>query len=164
MNQIHKKLIATVAVISLIVFGSLTTVKTSKAVTGNLTGSCGMLLNVSHWGVSMKSNAADNSTNNFLFLINFDSGQITGYASNVTFGTITNGIPTSTGTYTTSAGGIGFSQAKDSVSGFYELTPSDLDRMPVLKVLPVNGGNSFLITAGGTNRSGAGGAGVCQKV
>ena len=53
MNQIHKKLLGTVAVISLIVFGSLTTVKTSKAVTGNLTGSCGMLLNVSHWGVSI---------------------------------------------------------------------------------------------------------------
>jgi len=164
MTQINKKLLGMFVVITLLIFGSLTTVKTSKAVTGNLTGSCGMLLNMSHWGVSFTDNANGSTTNNFLFLINFDSGQITGYGSQVAFGTITSGVPTTTGTYTTGSGGISFLQANDSVTGFYELTPSNLNQMPILKVLPVNGGNTFLITTAGTNRSGAGGTGVCQKV
>jgi len=145
----------------LIFAGSLITVKTSKAVNGNLTGSCGMIVNMSHWGVPVNWGNEDTSTNTFLMLVNFDTGQITGYGSKVTFGSADALAPT---TYTTGSGGIAFTQSPDAVTGFVELTPANLNQMPKLKVLPVNGGNTFLITTAGAARDGAGGSGMCQKV
>ena len=127
-----------------------------------LTGSCGLMMNVSKWGSPVRYGQADPSSNNFLLLINFDSGTISGYATNVTFGSNATESPT----YVTgmAPGNFTFTQTPDVAAGFYKITPSNLDQMPEWKVLPVNGGNTFLFIWSGNNRAGAGGTGVCQKI
>ena len=146
----------------LVIGGALFTTNATRASTGTLTGSCGMIVNISHWGVPVHYGQTDGSSNNLLMLINFDAGTITGYATSVSFGANSSDDPS----YTTSRdpGNITFTQSSDSVTGLYKLTPTDLTQLPELKVLPVNNGNTYLIIAGGTNRTGAGGSGMCQKV
>lgn len=119
-------------------------------------------MNVSKWGSPVRYGQVDNSSNNFLLLINFDTGTITGYATHVTFGANATEDPT----YATlmAPGNFTFTQTPDIANGFFKLTPSNLDQMPEWKVLPVNGGNTFLFIWSGNNRTGAGGTGVCQKI
>lgn len=146
-------------VISLLLIG-LTPIK-SYGATSKLTGSCGLMMNVSKWGSPIRYGQADHSSNNFLLLINFDAGTITGYGTNITFGSNATEDPT----YVTSGPAyFTFTQTPDIANGFYKLTPSNLDQMPEWKVLPVNGGNTYLFIWSGNNRAGAGGTGVCQKL
>jgi len=160
MTNFHKRIFGYAIAVIVLIAGLLTTIKTSKAGTSALTGSCGMIVNVSHWGVPITYGRKDDSSNNLLMLINFDTGKITGYATNVTFGANNSTAPT----YSVGSGGVDFNQSADTVTGFYELTPTDLNLLPKFKVLPVNGSNTFLIIAGGQGNPGAGGSGVCQKV
>jgi len=134
----------------------------SFGATSKLTGSCGLLMNVSKWGSPIKFGQVDQSSNHFLLLINFDAGTISGYASHVTFGANASEAPT----YKTMGGPsiLTFTQSTDVISGFYKLTPSNLDQMPEFNILPVNNGNTYLVIWSGTNRAGAGGTGVCQKI
>ena len=119
-------------------------------------------MNVSKWGSPIKYGQVDQTSNHFLLLINFDAGTISGYANHVTFGANASEIST----YQTMGGSsiLTFTQSSDAITGFYKLTPSNLDQMPEWKVLPVNGGNTYLIIWTGNNRAGAGGTGVCQKI
>ena len=135
----------------LAISGALVTYKSSKAAVSLISGSCGMLVNVSHWGIPIKYGSKDNSSNNLLLLFNFDTGKITGYSTQVTFGTTSSDTPT----YST---------------GFIKLTPRDLNKLPEIIFLPVNGGNTFLVIAADnpgtvrTPRLGSGANGVCQKI
>ncbi|MEI6470432.1 MAG: hypothetical protein WCO72_13295 [Betaproteobacteria bacterium] len=147
----------------------------SHAVAGLLSGSCGMIVNISTWGVPINYGGKGESSSNLLMLINFDSGKISGYSTNVTFGAKSTDSPT----YSTYEGGVDFdvnyAYKSDGTinNGFYRLTPRDLNKMPELAVLPVNGGNTFLVIAADnpgatamtrTPRGGSGGSGVCQKL
>lgn len=134
----------------------------SFGTTPKLTGSCGLLMNVSKWGSPIKYGQVDQSSNHFLLIINFDAGTVSGYANHVTFGANASEVSTFQ-----TMGGLSiltFTQSPDAISGFYKLTPSNLDQMPEWKVLPVNGGNTYLVIWSGNNRAGAGGTGVCQKI
>jgi hypothetical protein len=124
-----------------------------------ITGSCGMLVNVSKWAEPIVFGQSDSSSNNFLLLVNFDTGVMTGYATNLTFGANSSVQPT----YSVGIGSINFTQSADALNGFYQLTPTDLTKMPIFKVLPVNNGNTFLIITGGTDRNGSGATAICQK-
>jgi hypothetical protein len=124
-----------------------------------ITGSCGMLVNVSKWAEPIVYGQSDSGSNNLLLLVNFDTGVMTGYATNLTFGTNSSAQPT----YSVGIGSINFTQSADVLSGFYQLTPTDLTKMPIFKVLPVNNGNTLLIITGGTERNGSGATAICQK-
>jgi hypothetical protein len=134
----------------------------SYSTSAKLTGSCGLLINVSKWGSPIKYGQVDQTSNHFLLLINFDAGTISGYANHVTFGANASEISTyqTMGSYNI----LTFTQSPDPIAGFYKLTPSNLDQIPEWKVLPVNGGNTYLLIWSANNRAGAGGTGVCQKL
>ena len=132
----------------------------SYAAPARLTGSCGLIMNISKWGTPIRFGQVDHSSNNFLLLVNFDTGTISGYGTDVVFGANANEDPT----YFTGAGNFTFTQSQDVVSGFYKLIPTNLDQMPEWKILPVNGANTYLFILSGNKRAGAGGTGVCQKL
>ena len=131
----------------------------SFAQSTKITGSCGMLVNVSKWAQPIVFGQTDSGSNNLLLLVNFDTGVMTGYATNLTFGANSSLQPT----YSVGIGNINFTQSADVLNGFYQLTPTDATKMPIFKVLPVNNGNTFLVIAGGTDRQGSGATAICQK-
>lgn len=148
-------------IVLICLFGFLnTSIAQSKA--APLSGSCGLLMNVSKWGSPIKYGQVDQSSSHFLLIINFDAGTISGYASNVTFGASASEVPT----YQTMGGQniFTFTQSPDAIAGFYKLTPSNLDQMPEFKIVPVNNANTYLTIWSGNHRAGAGGTGVCQKI
>ena len=124
-----------------------------------ISGSCGMLVNVSKWAEPIVFGQTDSGSNNLLLLVNFDTGVMTGYATNLTFGANSSVQPT----YSVGIGNINFTQSADVLTGFYQLTPTDLTKMPIFKFLPVNNGNTFLAITGGTDKNGSGATAICQK-
>ena len=150
----------------LAISGALVTYKSSKAAASLISGSCGMLFNVSHWGIPIKYGSKDNSSNNLLLLFNFDTGKITGYSTQVTFGTTLSDTPT----YSTGFSDGDTFDISGLADGFIKLTPRDLNKLPEIIFLPVNGGNTFLVIAADnpgtvrTPRPGSGANGVCQKI
>jgi hypothetical protein len=143
----------------LLCFYGLMDLNISFAQSIKITGTCGMLVNVSKWAEPIVYGQSDSGSNNLLLLVNFDTGVMTGYATNLTFGTNSSAQPT----YSVGIGSINFTQSADVLSGFYQLTPTDLTKMPIFKVLPVNNGNTLLIITGGTERNGSGATAICQK-
>jgi hypothetical protein len=162
---------AHVAVLCLVAVLSLTLLykdRGAKAVSQTtLSGSCGIIFtaNINGWEGVAKTFGAE-ITNNAIGTINFDSGIYGVKFNNVTpYGHATHVDEV----FRTSTGALSF-VSFNSNTGVYEYTATDSSSptdIVHISVLPVNSGNTFLITAysqsSGSETSPVS-SGVCQKV
>ena len=173
MNSFFKKVIADfkffmVFAITMLCLTFMYKTQDAKAVTSTtLSGSCGMIFtaNTDGWQEVAKTFSAT-MTNNAIGTINFDNGTFGFKISNVSpYGHATHVDETfekRTGTFSK----VSF----DSDTGVYEYTaidPTDPTEISHVSVLPVNSGNTFLISVYSSTPSSTTGptsSGVCQKV
>jgi hypothetical protein len=141
----------------------------AKAVTqATLSGSCGIIFtqNNSGWEGVLNTFKPE-VTNNVMGTINFDAGTAAMKLSNVTpYGHATH----SDEVFRTVKGRIIALVSFDSDTGIYEYTatdPTTATNVQHISILPVNSGNTFLISTYGSTASSSTGpisTGVCQKV
>jgi hypothetical protein len=151
----------TIVILLALIIGvlGLKTVKDSYAQSSAspLTGSCGLILNRNFGGWEVFYKGANTVAQNFIGIINFDTG---------TFHGLTNMVS-----------GYGTSQASESqqvftdnqkgtitagpVIGSYYLTAAG-ENTPSFVFVPVNGGNTFLVSELNTTKTSS--TGVCQKI
>lgn len=140
----------------------------AKAVTqATLSGSCGIIFtqNNSGWEGVLNTFKPE-VTNNALGTINFDTGTLSFKLSNVTpYGHATHADEVFR---LVKAGALTF-VSFDSDTGIYEYTATDpvtTTNVEHISILPVNSGNTFLISTYGSTASSSTGpvaTGVCQK-
>jgi hypothetical protein len=127
-----------------------------KAQASSLSGSCGIIMN-SNFGGWASGLTGSSVGQNTLGILNFDTGTFTSinnYVNNYGTSTPSETQNVESGKFVISAGAIAGTYAIDAVNK----TATD----STLYILPVNGGNTFLITDATSNKPSA--AGVCQKL
>ena len=143
--------------------------KDAKAITQTtFTGSCGMVanFNINGWEATMMAHNGTAFTKSVLGTFNFDTGKV---AMELTVVDSYGELNTVTERTIKNVGMLAVLSGFDAETGIYEYTITDPNTNSTLKVkiLPVNSGNTFLMSgyAGlrGLDR-GAGISGVCQKI
>ena len=127
--------------------------KPLKAATGDPTGSCGALMDISYRNVTPTAGAGYGA--NVLMLVNFDTLQINARANVNTHNT----TDWKTTTESNSIGPVSFTMAAGPFANTYIITPAAGSGIPTFGVISVNSGNTFLLQAQADR-----GTGVCQKI
>lgn len=151
MNVIYK-----ISILLACVFGFVnTSLAQSKSVP--FSGSCGFVLNRNFGGWDLSYQGSETVAQNFTGIINFDSGTMFTLANVVSNYCKTNAFEgqliDSTPTY--------ISMSNGPFSGSYYLTAVG-DAKPAFIMIPVNSGNTFLMTELNTSKTSS--TGVCQKI
>ena len=160
--------VLTASIAALGVFAGFT-----PAAWAGLSGSCGMLMTVPHpfmnanvtvsgsvsSGGTMNGTASINSTTNqgvnVMAVIDFTNDSISYNVNQASYS------PSSGSSYTSQAGGTTFSAAAGPIPGSYTIsfTPTGMSTAVSFNILPVNGGNTFLVQGVGDATQG-----VCQAL
>jgi hypothetical protein len=154
--NISSKTIVILLALVICVLG-LKTVKDSYAQSSAspFTGSCGLILNRNFGGWEVFYRGSNTVAQNFIGIVNLDTGSLSYLANTVS--------------------GYGTSQASESqqvftdrgnftagpVAGTYYLTGIG-ENLPSFIFVPVNGGNSFLVSELNTTKTSS--TGICQKI
>ena len=128
---------------------------TTKAQSSVLSGSCGIIMNA-NFGGWLAGSYGDSIGQNSLGVFNFDKGtfeSVTNYVNSYQTSNPSETQATNAGSFTISAGPI---------QGTYALSGTGSTVNATLYILPVNGGNTFLVTDATSTKPSS--AGVCQKI
>lgn len=127
--------------------------KPLKAATGDPTGSCGALMDISYKNVTPTAGSGYGA--NVLMLVNFDTLKINARSNVNTHNT----ADWKTTTASSTLGPISFTLSAGPFANTYIITPAADSGVPTFGVVSVNSGNTFLLQAQNDR-----GTGVCQKI
>ena len=152
--KINLKILFTVLAAAFIVVFAFRAPST-KAQASSLSGSCGIIMNA-NFGGWLAGAYGDSVGQNSLGVFNFDKGTfeaVTNYVNGYQTANPSETQATNSGAFTISAGPI---------QGTYALKGAGSQINATLYILPVNGGNTFLVTDATSTKPSS--AGVCQKI
>jgi len=154
--NISSKTIVILLALVICVLG-LKTVKDSYAQSSAspFTGSCGLILNRNFGGWEVFYRGSNTVAQNFIGIVNFDTGNIS-YMANLVSGYGTSQASESQQVFTDRG-----SFTAGPVAGTYYLTGIG-ENLPSYVFVPVNGGNTFLVSELNTTKTSS--TGVCQKI
>ena len=137
-----------------ILIAGIFTGQSLKAATGDPTGSCGALMDISYKNVIPSTGASYGA--NVMMLINFDTLKIYGRSNVTTHAEVDTWKTT---TVSNTIGPIDFTLTAGPFANTYVISPTGGPSIPTFGVISVNSGNTFLLQAQNDR-----GTGVCQKI
>lgn len=156
-NINSKTIILLVAILVAVIAGKNIKDSYAQTAANPFTGSCGIILNRNLGGWDAYYQGSTTIAQNLIGTINFDSGY-TGFLVNTVSGYGTNKATEQQQVFTVNQK---FSITSGPVLGSYYLSAPG-DATPNYIFVPVNGGNTFLITELNSSKSSS--TGVCQRI
>jgi len=155
-NINSKTLILLVSILVAVIGGKNIRDSYAQTTANPFTGSCGLIQNYNHFGWNTALSGSSGNGSNGLLYINFDTKTVSGITNNINNFNLSNTSESQDIVQT-----IPFSIKNGPIATTFTLSIKTVSGTFSLHIMPVNGGQTFLVISGDTSTPNTG---ICQKI